>query len=291
MNLLLKFTRCTHIPLTFRRKIGKRLLLNQDEIFQINMFGQVYEGKLGNYIDDKIYTYGLYEPATIQLLRFLCINKKIYSDNLVYVDVGCNTGMHLIALSDVIDIGYGFEPWEFVREKAKNNLSINNISHIKIFNFGLSKSSGKLPFLLPNKSNLGMGSFLFDKNKNDDINSITLPFKKGDDLFLKENIAPSVIKIDVEGFENNVLIGMKETMFIYKPAIIFEFNEPTRKKFNSINKIKDIFCDGYEFYGIIRAREKLKLRPLNPEKKYENILAIHDDDIKSLGKLKIRSIF
>ncbi len=281
MNHCLSFTRNSRIPRTLRRKIGKHLKLVSEETFRMNMFGQDYEGQTGNYIDDRIYIYGMYEPATVQLLRLILKSKKEAGQHCTYVDIGTNVGMHLTALADIIDTGYGFEPWQPVREKAKNNLAINEIKHINIFDFGLSDKSAELPYQIPKNNNYGMGSFIVDQS-NKDVSSITLPIKVGDFIFKKNNIQPSAIKIDVEGYEKKVLVGLKNTITNFKPAIIFEFNEPTRREFNKKENMQGLFGKDYFFYGIVRGRENPKLVPFNLQKKYENILAITDNDLRAL---------
>jgi len=281
MNRRLIFTRCSRLPQTLRRKVGKRLKLISGKTFGITMFGQNYEGQTGNYIDDKIYIYGMYEPATVQLLRLILQSKKETGQHSTYVDIGSNVGMHLIALADLIDTGYGFEPWKPVREKAKHNLAINEIKHINIFDFGLSDKAVELPYQIPQNNNYGMGSFVINEDDKDNP-SITLPIKIGDDIFKKYNIQPSAIKIDVEGYEKKVLVGLEKTITNSKPAIIFEFNEPTRREFYNHESMQDLFGKEYNFYGIIRGRENPKLVPFNLQKKYENILAITKDDLTAL---------
>jgi len=92
---------------------------------------------------------------------------------------------------------------------------------------------------------------------------------------------PSAIKIDVEGYEKKVLTGLENVISNFKPAIIFELNEPTREELKN-QKMQDLFGKEYSFYGITRGRENPKLTPLNLEKKYENILAITSDDLTAL---------
>jgi len=280
VNICLNFTRNSRIPRTLRRKVGKRIKLTSENNFQINIFGQSYEGQTGNYIDDRIYIYGMYEPATVQLLRLILQSKKETGQHSTYVDIGTNVGMHLIALADIIDAGYGFEPWEFVRNKAEHNLAINEIKHINIFDVGLSDKSTELPYKIPQNHNHGTGSFIIN-DSNENTSLVILPIKKGDDIFEEHSIQPSAIKIDVEGYEKKVLTGLENVISNFKPAIIFELNEPTREELKN-QKMQDLFGKEYSFYGITRGRENPKLTPLNLEKKYENILAITSDDLTAL---------
>ena len=67
-----------------------------------------------------------------------------------------------------------------------------------------------------------------------------------DDFVEKYNIIPQIIKIDVEGFELNVLEGAKNTLRTYHPKIIIEtHSKELRKKCNEfLNNLN--YCLFYE---------------------------------------------
>ena len=75
-------------------------------------------------------------------------------------------------------------------------------------------------------------------SKNGNFNVTTL------DTFIEENFTENkidLIKIDVEGFEYQVLIGAKDTLTKYNPIIIIEsFND----KFEKVNSLLNKY--GYE---------------------------------------------
>lgn len=72
------------------------------------------------------------------------------------------------------------------------------------------------------------------------------------DMFAEKfNLIPNVIKIDVEGYELNVLNGSKSILMQQnKPAILIEVNPDTLKNFNlSVNDLYEAL-DGYRFYYV-----------------------------------------
>ena len=118
-------------------------------------------------------------------------------------------------MADVADAAYGFEPWDKVRRHAEENIKTNNLSHLHIYPFGLSDQDAILPFQIPKDDNLGAGKFL----KKDAQGDVSLEVRTGDGFFAEKGIKPGVIKIDVEGFEADALVGLSKPV----PALSFEF--------------------------------------------------------------------
>lgn len=269
-KMLLNVMRTPHIPLSLRKKIGKVVKFGKDVPFEVQVFEYKYKGKLGIHMDDKIYRYGLHEPATIRLIRHILEKQKSAGRKAVYMDIGTNAGLHLLSAAGVADEAYGFEPWEQVRDRAFVNLAANDLDHVKIFEFGLSDQDAELPFCPPDGNNLGVGMI----TERGDKDAVHVKVCEGDKIVSQNNIKPSLIKIDVEGHEDSVLRGLKDTIQTYKPDIIFEYSDMSRKTLGTEEARQALFGDDYKFYGILRSREFPKLRPFEPSKKYENVLAV-----------------
>lgn len=68
------------------------------------------------------------------------------------------------------------------------------------------------------------------------------------------------IKIDVEGAEEDVLIGAEKTCRKYHPDLIVEFNPPASEKFfgKDMRGVYDQICNlGYQVNFLVRAGGKL----------------------------------
>lgn len=267
---LLPILRNDKIPLRVRKKLGKLIgSPAPDRPFHIKVFGAAYEGKTGNHQDDKIYSYGSHEAATLRAMRDILAYQKSKGQKPVYLDIGTNVGQHLIAVAGNATAAFGFEPWGKVRAIAQHNLDINGFGHVKIMPYGLSDADAQLPYFPPEGGNLGVGSFAVAN----DSATVTLEVRKGDTALAEFNIAPTLLKIDTEGFEAHVLRGLKETIEKYRPAIVFELSEQTRKDFPSLEVMRAFFPKGYSFHGICRSREMPKILPYSPNKRFENLLA------------------
>lgn len=138
----------------------------------------------------------------------------------LFVDVGANIGSYSILAGTCKDVEViAFEPVPTTFSWLQKNIKINALEYkITAMNYGLAEKKKKIQF----SSNLDiLNHVLSDNEKN-------LPFLEIDvltlDSVLKEK-CPTVIKLDVEGYEANVLEGAKN--MLNNPsliAIIVELN-------------------------------------------------------------------
>jgi opacity protein-like surface antigen len=114
---------------------------------------------VGTLIDDKVWRYGLHEAATIRLMRRLLADDRRAGRAPVLLDVGTNTGVHLVACAGLCDAALGCEPWAPMRYRAEASLAASGFSHVRLLSCGLGEASAELPFAVPQGTNLGTGSF------------------------------------------------------------------------------------------------------------------------------------
>lgn len=264
----LTITRNPSIPLTLRKKLGKCMSLPlQDFTFKIAN-GCAYAGHTRNHTDKKVYQYGAHEAATIRLIRRLLKQKQ----DSVYMDVGVNTGFHLIATSDCWARAYAFEPNPNLFSVLDKQISNNQLhDRVCLYHAGLSDQEATLFFELPGAQNQGEGKFVSHQTDQQ------LPVHHAGALCARDGIIPDVIKIDVEGHEENVLTGLSDLLRSHQPAVIFEYNDHSKGRLDQAGVLQNLFGDAYRFYGILPSREYPKLVPFQFGKRYENVLAITGD--------------
>jgi len=145
------------------------------------------------------------------LLNYLTANKHFY-------DIGANQGSYTILASKVIGSEtFSVEPVLKDFKKLEEQIKLNNVNHlVKTYNCGLSDKIGELNFT----SNIeGANRVSFKKSQNTcKVHVSTL------DSFFKLK-KPSLIKIDVEGFEYFILKGGRQFFRSkYCEALIIELN-------------------------------------------------------------------
>lgn len=158
----------------------------------------------------------------------------------LFVDIGTNRGEAIQSIlmrvpsADII----GFEPNPIVYAKTTKVYP-----DVKIFNYGLGDQIKTERLFVPFYNNYmfdGLASFkeheargwlrnrlyLYDERKLE-LKTATCEVKKLDDFSLD----PFFIKIDVQGFEYEVLLGAKETLQCSKPIILLEAVTPEQIEF------------------------------------------------------------
>ena len=175
-----------------------------------------------------------------------------YAKNLdckILIDVGSHKGEFLRSFLDINKIHkfYCFEPqievFKVLKKEFKNN------KKVKLHNFALGESQGKKKIYISNLTSLSTMSKFDDKSfwlkfknlmvgdkKRSNLVSM-IKQKKIDMIFKKISLKKSFLKIDVEGYELNVLKGcekkIKEISYVLVESHTFS---QYHNKFNLVNE-------------------------------------------------------
>ncbi len=159
---------------------------------------------------------GEYPSTTYQQATIDEASKYLKNFNCA-IDVGANIGLHTVRFSKIFKSVHAFEPTSINYEcLEKNTASLQNI-HLNKFGLGAtaSRESIKLPI---DSNNCGGFSIVDWQNHSQEFLEETIEIKTLDSL----KLAPDLIKIDVQGFDLNVLMGGKNTLTKFKPVVIVE---------------------------------------------------------------------
>jgi FkbM family methyltransferase len=173
-----------------------------------------------NYIEYTILSTGTYEDEISKLIK---ISLK---PGDVALDIGANIGLQSLRMSKCVGNEgkvYAFEPLTYLQEKFSNNIKLNKADNVKLFPFALSDAESKAEFKI-NKNNWNQGTFSIGNNEQGtEIQQVII--KVADEIpDIKGLGRLDLVKIDVEGFEYQVLQGLKQTLAKHKPRIIFEYD-------------------------------------------------------------------
>jgi FkbM family methyltransferase len=143
----------------------------------------------------------------------------------IIIDVGGNIGqtaMNFAKIAGEHSIIFTFEPDELNYSNLIENLGQNNFKNIRHFNLGLGSIKEELPLKINSPSNRG-GNRIDKKNT---MGSSLIKIERLDHILEKEQINNvDLIKIDVEGFELEVLKGSKKTIERYMPSLYIEVDD------------------------------------------------------------------
>jgi FkbM family methyltransferase len=162
------------------------------------------EGSLGEVLYDRIYEAVNFIPGKEDTV----------------VDVGAQYGDYSVLCSVLygVKVIYSFEPIKTNVSLFREFVNLNKIKNINIYEMALSDktASVEMDFEGDMVTTSGKGSI-----------SQVIEFKRLDDL----NLSPDFLKIDVEGFEINVLRGAFNTITENMPRIITEVHSKKLKQY------------------------------------------------------------
>ena len=211
--------------------------------------------------------YAKYISPELNLIKFLA-NK-----NKVSIDIGANLGLFTFYLQKYSKYVYAFEPNPYPLRNLKNLVNINT----EVIPIAIGNKDGYLDFFIPkNKKGWSSnGASLKEKELNLGIKHSVVS-RKLDSLEIN-NVG--LIKIDVEGFEKQVLEGASKTINDFKPNLIIE-NEWIHQK-NPGELFDSIYDLDYEIFYV---NSKLKLEKINQQ--FNIIEAQKNPNQKKIGYIQ-----
>jgi FkbM family methyltransferase len=175
---------------------------------------------VGDEIGNQIYTYGIYEPATVSLVR------RLLDQNTVFFDIGAHAGQYTLVAAPLAREVHCFEPMPWIYKMLQLNVRRNHLTNVIPNPRAIMDYTGYADLWEGPRGNTGSGSFLripgfYDRSYS--VECVTL-----DDYCKNSGVALAprkvVVKIDVERVELRVLRGAVG-LFQYEPTIIIEFND------------------------------------------------------------------
>ena len=186
----------------------------------------VWQLDLKEGIDLAIYLQGGFEPLTLREYD------RVVRPGFVALDIGANIGSHTLPLARLVGPSghvHSFEPTDFAFEKQRRNLALNP---------ELSKRISAIQAMLVARSNQEKPEAVPSSWPLDGEGAATLhPIHLGrfealegaqvlrlDDWIAQER-PPKVdfVKMDVDGYEIDVIEGARETLSLFKPIMMMEF--------------------------------------------------------------------
>lgn len=222
-----------------------------DAPFSTDFFGLKYQGNLNNSVEFSLFYLGAFEKPLLFFLRDTLDSLKNASPQAShnFFDVGANIGQHSLFMSLHADQVHAFEPYGVVSAKLERHIALNKIGNIQLHKLGLGDKEEELEFFAPTGRNQGIGSF--DAGTVSKGNRILgkLALVRGDNYLAEHGLQDiALLKIDVEGFEKNVLEGLHATLEKARPIAVIEVTYGNSLSFASLNALRAALPPDYVLF-------------------------------------------
>lgn len=222
-----------------------------DAPFSTDFFGLTYQGNLNNSVEFTLFHLGAFEKPLLFFLRdtMQCLKHSAKGAGQNFFDIGANIGQHSLFMSLHADQVHSFEPYDTVSQKLERHIDINSLSNITLHKVGLSNQQEELDFYAPTGRNQGIGSFDAGTVSKGNKSLGKLALVRGDDYLAERELQDiALLKIDVEGFEKNVVSGLAATLEKARPVIVLEVTYGNSLSFGSLNELNAALPADYQLF-------------------------------------------
>lgn len=169
----------------------------------------------------------------------LCEGKKLL------MDVGAGRGLFSLGFCGLTGkTAYAFEPSPFMRDGLEQNVQLNPDRDVRVVPIALGTGNGEVDMGLNREGQL---SSHLNKQA---TQGLTVQTTSLDQFVLENDLEPDCVKIDVEGYESEVLKGACNCLNQYKPLIFLEVHiDFLAKRGTPLKNVFDcILENGYNVY-------------------------------------------
>jgi|GEM_PF-6928690 len=228
-----------------------------------------------------MFTFGDYEQDIIDLLQ--AAMRKGKAEMPVLVDIGANLGS--ITVSTMLGVkgrAIAFEPVPSLTVLFEENKTRNGLKdRITLNSVAVGAADGEISFYFNPEQLAYSGSSPLEGST-----EIKVPVHKLSSIISKEDwLATAVMKVDVEGFENDVFNGAAELFALHRPPIVFEMNGEALEGRGMSPKFLVDILRGFG-YTTFHAIDTCLYPPENGTYAVSNLLATtaeHADLVKTYG--------
>jgi FkbM family methyltransferase len=198
-----------------------------------------FAGDLASYIDRRIYLFGGYEEELIA--RFVSLVPRHRRRTIL--DVGANVGTHTLAFARHFSCIHTFEPNGKLWGALERNVRLNGLENVHIHRVGLADRDDRLAFYVVDKPNHGLGTC-------STVEQYDLPLVRAGevdvvcaDRYLSERAVGEIdaVKIDVQGFEPQVLKGLARVLGEHRPYVWVEIGSGTMEEIDTLERLEQLF--------------------------------------------------
>lgn len=220
----------------------------------------------GDFVGRSIYLFGDLDPK----VTWFCRAVLRQGDNLL--DIGSNHGLIAVVGSQIVGpsgVVHAFEPQSQLCERILQSAQLNGATNIFVHPTALGEADGELSLYVP-PENGGAASF----NREHEALGYrqVVPVARLDDFANALRLdTVRLMKIDVEGFEAQVLRGARELLSRGRvDSVIFELNEPG-VELPEAPSVRLLQSCGFAVFALPRSLTRPRLIPISEIVKRERV--------------------
>lgn len=208
--------------------------------YQLPGFYQLINGRHGvfvvnprdYYVGHAIAAYGEYGEHEVQLFS------QIVKPGNTVIEVGANIGAHTVPLARLVGAHghvHAFEPQPVIFQNLCANIALNSLLNVHTYSQAAGSVSGQAILPLVDYTKLGNFGGVELLNQGE---GTAVPVVRLDDV-LTDLTYVSLLKLDVEGWEQSVMEGASDLIARHRPMIYLE-NDRTDKSQSLIEHIQKL---------------------------------------------------
>lgn len=197
----------------------------------------------------------------------------------VCFDVGANIGVYSVVLAQISGDAsnvHSFEPVGHIRSKLIANARLNSFDGLNVNPFALGSKAGTLKMHQVKEGRFRGGTSTFVDTENisamgrDEFVTREVEIKTLDQYVVEAGLERlDFVKIDVEGFELEVLEGASDSLSRFKPTMIVEYDETRHGK--QAESMRGLLQGmGYRTYEFTSFRDTLVVLPFDFDRQPKN---------------------
>jgi len=153
----------------------------------------------------------------------------------VFIDVGAHVGYYTVRMARRCRRVVAFEPNPKNREVLLKNVELNGLGNVTVHHYAAGESRYKARLWLAGSGSTLLEGYVTGESVEVDVVPLDEVVEHAD-----------IVKIDVEGYEWNVVQGAKSLLAKHKPVLVIEHHDFRHYKTQSYPKIKQYLKDlGY----------------------------------------------
>lgn len=212
---------------------------------EFEFVGVKYPGSTSYLVDWSAFFYG----ATERPLLEFCLSKLADPGTATVLDIGGNVGHHALWFAGHGSTVHTFEPNRELWHEVERKVAIADMKGtITLHRTAMGAVDETREFMLPDGVNQGTGSFE-TQPYNWAGGRAEIRISAGSDYLDSQGIAKAdLIKIDVEGFEKDVLGGLRRFLERCRPILWVEVSATGPGRRVDLDYLRDCLTGDYRFY-------------------------------------------